>query len=381
MAKRRANVFTPGLKVSPETVVSKERRLPIPGEVLVKDGDRVQSKDVVARTELPGKVQMVNVANVLSLLPGEVPGAMLKPEGEQVTKGEVIAEKRSFFGLFRGIAKSPMDGTIEAVSRITGQVTVRGKPSPVEVEAYLDGDVVEVFPNEGVTVRTKATFIQGIFGLSGERHGRLRLLAKSPDQSLKADDIPDDVEGEIIVGGSYADHECFNRVAERGASGLVVGGMDYQDIKAILGYEVGVAVTGNEPLSTTLVLTEGFGHIGMAHTTFDLLSKSAGRVASINGATQIRAGVIRPEVIIPLEETEAVEAADAAEEVVGIDAGSLVRVIRVPNFGRLGRVVELPPEPAVLPTESKARVLTIEFVDDGERFTLPRANVEKIEER
>ncbi len=381
MAKKKANVFTPGLKVSPETVVTKERRLPIPGQLLVDKGAKVASKDIIARTELPGKVQMSNVANVLSLLPGEVPDAMIKKDGDKVEKGEVIAEKRSFFGLFRGIAKSPMDGTIEAVSRITGQVTVRGTPTPVEVAAYLDGDVVEVFPNEGVLVRTKATFIQGIFGLAGERHGELRLLSSSPDQPLKEDDIPDDVEGQIIVAGSYTDQAAFRRAMECGANGVVVAGMDYSDIKDILGYEVGVAVTGNEPLSTTLIVTEGFGHIDMAHATFDLLAKNAGRVASINGATQIRAGVIRPEIVISLEDQVTDEEAEKAEEVVGIDAGSLVRVIRVPNFGRLGRVVELPPELTVLPTESKARVLTIEFIDDGQKFTLPRANVERIEER
>ncbi|MFW5879128.1 MAG: hypothetical protein ACOCVR_04835 [Myxococcota bacterium] len=381
MAKKKANVFTPGLKVSPETIVHKERRLPIPGEVLVEKGTKVASTDVVARTDLPGKVQMVNVANVLSLLPGEVPGAMLKKEGEKVAKGEVIAEKRTFFGLFRAIARAPMDGSIEAISRITGQVTVRGVPSPVEVQAYLDGEITDVFPSEGVMVRTKATFIQGIFGLAGERHGKLRLLAKSPEDVLTAADIPEDVKGQIVVGGSYADHEAFKRAMELGAHGLVVGGMDYRDIKAILGYEVGVAVTGNEPLASTLVLTEGFGRINMAQATFDLLSKSKDRVASINGATQIRAGVIRPEIVIPLEADETVEQAAAGEEVVGIDIGSLVRVIRVPNFGRLGRVVDLPPELTVLPTESKARVLTIEFVDDGRQFTLPRANVERIEER
>ncbi len=381
MAKRKANVFTPGLKVSPETVVSKERRLPIPGEVLVEKGATVASSDIVARTDLPGKVQMANVANILSLLPGEVPGAMLKKEGEKVEKDEIIAEKRGFFGLFRGIAKSPMTGSIEAVSRITGQVTVRGVPTPVEVYAYLDGDVVEVFPREGVMVRAKATFIQGIFGLAGERHGRLRLLSKSADHPVTADDVPEDVEGQILVGGSYADHAAFKRAMELGAKGLVVAGMDYQDIKAILGYEVGVAVTGNEPLATTLVLTEGFGRIDMAHATFDLLVKNEGRIASVNGATQIRAGVIRPEIVIPLGEQASDKESAAGEEVAGIDIGSLVRVIRVPNFGRLGRVVELPPELTVLDTESKARVLTIEFIEDGQKFTLPRANVERIEER
>ena len=39
--------------------------------------------------------------------------------------------------------------------------------------------------------------------------------------------------------------------------------------------------------------------IQMGAQTFDLLNENSDRLASINGATQIRAGVIRPEIIIP----------------------------------------------------------------------------------
>ena len=37
----------------------------------------------------------------------------------------------------------------------------------------------------------------------------------------------------------------------------------------------------------------------MAQKTFDMLKHRAGSIASINGATQIRAGVVRPEIIVP----------------------------------------------------------------------------------
>ncbi len=46
-------------------------------------------------------------------------------------------------------------------------------------------------------------------------------------------------------------------------------------------------------------MTEGFGRMTMAKRTFELLRGSGGRKASVNGATQIRAGVMRPEIVIP----------------------------------------------------------------------------------
>ena len=47
-----------------------------------------------------------------------------------------------------------------------------------------------------------------------------------------------------------------------------------------------------------------FGKINMGSRTFDLLKEHDGHFVSVNGATQIRAGVIRPEIVIPLKSDE-----------------------------------------------------------------------------
>ena len=85
------------------------------------------------------------------------------------------------------------------------------------------------------------------------------------------------------------------------------------------------------PLLQKKGLVCAIGQIDMAPRTYALLKKHAGARASINGATQIRAGVIRPEVIIPI--AGATPLADAATETKGMDAGSPVRIIRNPYFG------------------------------------------------
>ena len=64
--------YTSGLTVAADTVVRKERRLPIAGQVLVEKGARVRAEDVVARAELPGDVATVNVVNLLGITPAEV---------------------------------------------------------------------------------------------------------------------------------------------------------------------------------------------------------------------------------------------------------------------------------------------------------------------
>src|SRR5262249_6421021 len=208
-------------------------------------------------------------------------------------------------GLFRSEARSPIVGTVESVSRVTGQVILRERPSPVEVTAYVDGTVVEELPGEGVVIETEGAYMQGIFGLGGEVHAPIRIAARSPDTVLDADAIVPDLAGAIVVGGAQLTLAALRRCLEIKVAGVVCGGFAYHDVKELLGYDIGVAITGHEKLATTLVVTEGFGRIAMARATYELLAANDGRPASMNGATQIRAGVIRPEIVIPRPEAHA----------------------------------------------------------------------------
>ena len=85
-----SQAYTPGLKVARFTVLRRERKLPLAGDVLVKVGQKVEAESVVARTELPGNVQTVNAANILGVLPEDVPDCLVKPVGSTLKKGEAF---------------------------------------------------------------------------------------------------------------------------------------------------------------------------------------------------------------------------------------------------------------------------------------------------
>jgi hypothetical protein len=373
-----AHSYTPGLKVTAFTVLRRERKLPLSGTVLSKVGDAVKADTIVARTELPGNVQTVNAANLLGVLPEDVSDCLIKPIGAPVKKGEVFAESRSFFGLFRSKAASPVEGTLESVSSVTGQAILREPPIPVEVDAYVDGTIAEVHPNQGVTVETRGTFIQGIFGVGGETSGELHVAVKAPGETLTESMITEAHRGKVVVGGNHVTTKTLFHAVRMGVKAIVIGGFDDQDLREFLGYDLGVAITGSEEKGITLVVTEGFGEIPMANRTFELLKGCEGRKVSVSGATQIRAGVLRPEIIAPrLEEAARTEAVSDGEPA-GLEVGAQIRVIRQPYFGRLGKVTGLPPELVALETEAKVRVLEVDF-GNGSRAMLPRANVEMIE--
>jgi hypothetical protein len=372
------HAYTPGLLVTEKILVTKKRILPLKGDVLLKKGDKVKPDDVVARTFLPGNVEPVNVANILGIPPEDIMHHMLKKEGARVKEGEVIAKSKSFFGLFSSECKTKIEGNIENISSITGQVLIRGNPIPVEIKAYLEGEIVEIFEKEGVAVSTWGSFVQGIFGIGGETHGEIKIVSKNPTEILTDKEIDSGCTGKVIVGGSLVTSDAIKKAVSVKARGIVVGGFDDKDLRDFLGYDLGVAITGSEELGITLVVTEGFGQINMAERTFNLLKSKEGQMACINGATQIRAGVIRPEVVIPVP--GGVQQKEKKEELenIGLTIGYPVRVIRDPYFGKLGKVVGLPAALEKLESESSARVLEVEFAD-GKRAIIPRANVEMLE--
>jgi hypothetical protein len=133
--------------------------------------------------------------------------------------------------------------------------------------------------------------------------------------------------------------------------------------------------------------------------TFDVLVAAAGRTVSCNGTTHIRAGVIRPEIVIPEDPgTAAQQAAGAGgveTPVAGaggggqrgdgqrggerrgqdswLSVGSRVRVVRRPCEGSRGMVEELCAAKVVFQSGIMALGCVVRL-DDGRKVTIPRSN-------
>ncbi|MBI4640395.1 MAG: hypothetical protein HY731_06855 [Candidatus Tectomicrobia bacterium] len=372
-----ATAYTPGLRVSPYTTIEKVRKLPLKGKVLVSVGEEVSPQTIVARTELPGDLETVRVNEILGIDPIETKETLKVSVGDQVGQGDLLAEVKSFFGLFTSSCRAPFDGAVEYFSEATGHMGIRKPPIPVDLYAYVSGTIKELIPEEGVIVECRGALIQGIFGVGGERQGIVRIATVTPHEPLTLSSFSGDLHDSILIGGSIVTATTLKEAASRGVRGVIVGGIDDLELEAFLGTKLGVAITGHEEIDLTLILTEGFGEIPMAERTFQLLKSLEGKEASINGATQVRAGALRPEVIIPLMEQKG-EEIERAEIKGRLEIGALIRIIRHPYFGQLGRVVDLPLQPITIETGAKVRVLRARL-EKGEEIIVPRANVELIE--
>ena len=85
---------------------------------------------------------------------------------------------------------------------------------------------------------------------------------------------------------------------------------------------------------------------------------------------------IRPEIVIPID-TGNTDDDSKSKIPEGIQEGSTVRVIRSPNFGKIGKVISLPAELKKMESETMVRVAEINI--DGKNILIPRANLEMVE--
>jgi hypothetical protein len=196
--------YTPGLTVAEHTVIQKVRRLPLKGRVLVKCDQTVSAEDVVAETSLPGDVKPINVVGKLGIASEDLPTVMLKGEGDPVTAHEAFARTKGIFGFFKSEVTSPIEGTLESVSSVTGQVIIRGKPTALQKTAYARGKVVAVEPEESATVEVRGTFVQGIFGIGGRPAVRSTLSPTGPISGCTPPGLHRSIkERSWLVGGSW----------------------------------------------------------------------------------------------------------------------------------------------------------------------------------
>ncbi len=360
-----------GLTISPKVELRRRRLLPMRGEVLVEAGQQVDMDKIVARTLLPGPLHPINAASTIGVLPNELKAAMQVSEGESVTNGQVIAEAGSFFGLFRNRVFSPINGYVDVISQTTGQVMLRARSKSFDMYAYLPGRITEVTPEIGVEIAAEVALVQGIFGLGGEVFGLLTMVADEPGEVLRADRVLEEHRGAVLAGSGRVTLDALKRMAEVGVSAVVAASASGGDLIELVGETLNPASTGQEEIGPSLVLTEGFGELSMAHHTFDLLARLNGAQVSVNGTTQIRAGVMRPEVIsLPLKDTE-----DHSNKDKGISIGAKVSIIRGDAFGKIGRIQSIPDQPCLLDSGVTALVFEIEL-DDNRSIVVPRPNVE-----
>lgn len=341
--------------VLPLTVLRRKRALPLPGKVIVRQGQSVEPQTIVAETNIAPEHVLINVAAGLGVTPKKATSWMQIRPGERLLEGDVIAASPK--GLFQKIFRSPCDGKVMLVHG--GTVLVEKEKEPVKLPAIYAGEVVDVLENSDVIIECTGALVQCAWGNGKASAGPLHVMMDNPNTILQANNLDVSWRGTVVVSGTCTSAEVFTAGAEAGIRALVLGSLPPSLLYAA------------QKAPFPVVLTDGFGTHGMNLAAYELLSTSDERDTAVNARPYNFYEGTRPEVFLPLPATG--NLMPPVPRVYAPD--DLVRCVTPPYLGKTGHIVRLVPEVKTYPGGAQAASTLIRF-QDGEQVILPLANIQ-----
>lgn len=357
---------------------------PFPGQILVRVGDSVEPNTEILRTNcILSRPFFFNVAQRFEIAPVEIEKYVLKKAGDEIKAGEVFA--KYYKDLTTRRIESPISGIVEKIDIKTGYVILREKSKNIEPPTVLDlsknlkkknvknmreyvrvkeGDLVEyrqviaglqpfpgvpfyqnsvlapcagkvtkidyenmiviieqcvslinlkalywgkvgeIIPHYGVKIEFSGYILPCAYGIGDVAYGRLRKITASEDEDI------------LFI--EYLDSSDALGIIQKRPNGVIIGSTDYETIEKLRQNNI------------TSVVIENFGIRHLNNECRDLLERCIDRNVIINGVTQLRAGVVRPQVLIP---------AIRDEFGMGKNQSSHCRVIWGTHYGKEGKII------------------------------------------
>ncbi|MCC6625934.1 MAG: hypothetical protein IT340_00905 [Chloroflexi bacterium] len=358
-----------------------ERTLSENGDVLVDVGQRVVADEVVAIGRGSEATLIIDAAADMGVPPGEVVKGLTRQVGATYRTGETMSVARA--GLRRREVRAAEDGVLVAVDAVSGQIRFRPASSRGELKAHVAGTIEAINGRRGVTIATTATHLHGIWGIGDEAVGVVHVLTQRRDEDLRPEMLDARAALAVVVAGRAAGVDALKKAAAVGVRALVLGSLDQADLRSFLESQGRAGPrwyvggpdwrlpTPSPVVPFTLIVTEGFGRVPMAALVFETLRECEGREASLAGTTRLRAGLSRPEIIIPSSRTDGRPATAAAAVV---QVGTRVRLVDPHSLGQAGAVVS---PPTLRPAgDGILRDMVDVELDGGARRSLPLTNLE-----
>jgi hypothetical protein len=337
-----------------------ERLLPVPGEVLVHEGDLVDPEDVVAAGRLSGKLQIVDVSQALGVGRDSIVKYLHKAIGDPIQAHEVLAERKTMFGWSQRTCRTPVTGLVLAVR--AGRVLIEAEATTLELQARLRGQVARVIDGRGVVISSVGAVVQGSWYSGDAANGRIEIATEDPGASLRTQFLDESCAGSLLVAGRLTSEGALRLAADRGAAGIIAGSVDASMCELL------------RSLPYPVLIMEGFGALPMCQEAFSLLHACAECEAMIHSVAGCHASPGRPEVLVPLEEAKSLPA-EPLPTPRQLEVGLRVRGLRAPHLGAMGTVTDLPSAPQMVESGARMPVAKV-LLDDGDSVWIPWANLE-----
>ncbi len=343
------------LDIRPIAKFRRSHSLPVPGNVLVRQGQSVSTSDILAEVDIPVSQVTVDIVRALGLSSKQEAEELIQHKvGERLEEKDIIAETG---GLFSRVIRTPAPGLILAIQ--DGCVMIETKTRHVALEARIPGLVVEIQRNRKIVIEGVGTLIQGAWGNDKVGYGPLVNKASEREAALVGDAFAIDVRGSIVLAGTVLDSTILEQAAAAGIAGLIAGSIPSRLIPAA------------QAQPYPILVTDGFGIMGMNQLAYQLLSTNEGRDAAINATPMNQRKGVRPEVVIPLPVD-----GQMFDGFCEYQAGQMVHINAYPFAGQTGIIEKVSLSNTLLPSGLRAPAAEVRI--DQVKKVIPLANLEVI---
>lgn len=367
------------VRVKPDIITIIARRLAGKGTFLVKEGQEVSPSDIIGRSSLSAGFRTINLAAALEVPALEAKKYLTRGLGARIYKGELLAYKPGKLFQAKKVVASPTDGVIESYSEQTGELRMSFLPRMVDLASSVYGVVEKVNQaSSQLLIRTEATQIYGLLGSGRSREGILEMIG-TRSGLLDASMISQASSEHIVVGGGLIYNEAIAMAVSHGVSGIITGGINAKDYRAVSGGSINRAQGTDVGIS--IMVCEGFGSIPMGEDISAQILKFKGKFAILsgNGASLILpsfdSGCLSKirNTKLPLSSLDSIK---EEVEAVELEAGQQVRVMASPFMGDQGKVISVDQNTTLLPSNIATYLVTIET--KSRKIKVPMSNIEVI---
>lgn len=347
-------------RVTTVSTIRRIRLMPASALPRVTPSQVVKPLDVVAFNELPGQLKLIKLAEILKTDAKKVEAYLRFREGDQVSKGAVLAERRISLGLRRLRVVAPIDGVIARINR--GELLLEGERHRDEILASIPGRVTAVESGHHVTIETTAALIEIAWGYGNLAWGTLKVMDNTPGIPADPGRFNIDHRGAIVAIGSQLTEAFLKAAMDIRVKGLIAPSMNASLVPEV------------EKVDFPLGLTQGFGSSVMNERIFNLLFTYNGREIAMDMKVSPDWRDTRPEIIIPVTGQNAPE--ERPPELV-FKTGQKARILQMPHFGEIGTISAIPAEAQQLDSGLWSTGAVVQ-VHSGAAVFVPFANLEHL---
>lgn len=346
------------IRISPYTLLRKERRLPLPGDVLVQPGAHVEATQVIAQATRFDWT-CLDIARELGVKESDLELFLVRKPGDTVEVGEELAVKKGILPFTSYSYASPISGRVAATGM--GQLIIETASQKIELTAGLRGTVKDLIPYYGAVLEGKGGLVEGLWSNGKEGTGILKILDEDRTKALLPEDLDEGSRGLILVCGHLGNPQALEKAAEMEVAGILAGSI-HPDVRQ-------QALSMPYPI----LMVEGFGELPLSSLIFELIRGYERQEASILQGDSLSP---RPCLFIPVP-MELVSTERVSPGVLRV--GVKVRISRSPHRAKYGQIKDLPRYEVTLESGYTMPVARVQL-EDGTEAEVPLANLELIDE-